>query len=786
VRIDEDVQKFASRGIRGLIVSVVLLTCYTCWTENAAGNPLPDARVFELVTPTENDNADVHVPLALNFEEGEGTPGEGAPTTLPFQVAETGNSIAYVADPTTNGFGRGGNGFGNQYIAHRVGGGEWSQANVQPRGLISTYFRAFSPDLGVGIIVSGGEARAPLPPLSPDAPSEGYNTLYACSGQGGLCGVPGIEEEPAEPYKPLYGKPRHRAPQEFGTNEVNHPVFVAGAGTATNGAVFAGGSPDFSSLLFEANDSFPGVEGAFGREVDEDVAGEIASKENNDYLYDLHGGKLSVVDVLPGPSEHVSGGATFGAPPFEGRPARDQPDFSNVISADGRRVFWTDLRTGRVYVRVDEAVTVQISEGSARYWTSAADGRYAFYSEAGGLYRFNLEPTAYDNERETLADSSAGVLGVIGASENGEDVYFVAENVLTSENNAEGIAPEEGAPNLYFAHRGNVPIYIGTLSAEDGHAIEPFNKALFSGKGEYGDWLPGAGQRTAEVAPTGSSVVFMSDRPLAVEGYPHGYTNEGLEEVYLYDAVSNKLFCVSCNVNAESPSSSESGAAAFLPIGWNAIVSPRWLSDNGNRVFFDSAIPLVSKDTNGKQDVYEWEREGTGSCSLGSGVDGGCISMLSAGISESASWFLGASSDGNDLFIATRARLAGEDQNEAFDVYDAAVGGITRPSNIVNCIATSCQGVPAPPPVFETPSSLTFNGMGNNLAETYRRYRQTRINGKHHKGHLTRRQKYARVMRACSRFRGHPRTMCERIARKYLKVAKRFPVGRHVRGGRGR
>jgi hypothetical protein len=37
----------------------------------------------------------------------------------------------------------------------------------------------------------------------------------------------------------------------------------------------------------------------------------------------------------------------------------------------------------------------------------------------------------------------------------------------------------------------------------------------------------------------------------------------------------------------------------------------RYLADGG-RVFFDSYDPLVPKDVNGKQDVYEWEADGVG------------------------------------------------------------------------------------------------------------------------------------------------------------------------------
>ena len=104
------------------------------------------------------------------------------------------------------------------------------------------------------------------------------------------------------------------------------------------------------------------------------------------------------------------------------------------------------------------------------------------------------------------------------------------------------------------------------------------------------------------------------------------------------------------------------GAAAFLPISWNDGHLPEWVADEGNRVFFDSEVPLVPQDTNGRQDVYEWEREGTGTCTAASAVNGGCIYLLSGGTSEADSWFIGSSESGDDVFVASRANLAPQER----------------------------------------------------------------------------------------------------------------------------
>ena len=154
------------------------------------------------------------------------------------------------------------------------------------------------------------------------------------------------------------------------------------------------------------------------------------------------------------------------------------------------------------------------------------------------------------------------------------------------------------------------------------------------------------------------------------------------------------------------------GGGAFLPISWNDAHLPEWVADEGNRVFFDSQAPLVAQDTNGRQDVYEWEREGTGSCTAASAVNGGCQYLLSGGTSEADSWFIGASESGDDVFVASRANLAPRAGNEAFNLFDARVGGV-QPVTEPLCTGTGCQGPPEPAPTFATPASVTFNGVGN-------------------------------------------------------------------------
>ena len=743
----------------------------------AGSQGLPDDRAFEMVTPSNNEDSNVYVPFSLGVAEPD---SQGIQTSKLFQVASDGSAVAYEGDATSGGGnGIGGNDIGNQFLATHLAGGGWANKSIQPPGTFNTRYLGFASDLSAGVLTAGTGAEPEDPPLSKEALGGGYEVLYKRSAS-------------EDTYQPLYTNAvQPERPESVGVVG-NH----FGTNTTTDSAeapIFAGGSMDFSDLLFEVNDALLGGNGAIESELRQDVGAEIAKEENKNYLYDSVDGRLTLVDVSP--EGKVVPDATFGGPAYP-RLDEHQPDFSGTISADGGRVYWSSLKTTNeqnveevqapptgLYLRenptepqspvvngrcsvASDACTIQVSAGEARYWASAADGRYALYSETGGLYRFDAEPEAGHGSRETVAEPSANVMGVLGVSEDGKDVYFVATGALSGASSG-GAEPVEGEPNLYLSHDGGTPVFIATLSYADGSGIEPYAELHHSNEG---DWQPGLGYRTARVTGNGGSVVFMSDQSLSVVGYPHGYPTGGGERVYVYEAGSNSLYCASCG-------STRGGADAYLPIGWGIDSLPQWISEDGNRVFFDSLTPLVAQDTNGKQDVYEWEREGAGTCTVGSGVNGGCVFLLSGGTSQADSWLIGASTSGNDVFIATRAQLVPEDQNDAFDLYDVRVDGL-KPVSPPECTGTGCQGLPAPPPTFATPSSVTFNGVGNFPPVAP-------VTVKARAKSLSRSQKLTKALKVCRKEAKRKRTSCEAQARKrYGPLKKARKASKTVVKGR--
>jgi hypothetical protein len=89
------------------------------------------------------------------------------------------------------------------------------------------------------------------------------------------------------------------------------------------------------------------------------------------------------------------------------------------------------------------------------------------------------------------------------------------------------------------------------------------------------------------------------------------------------------------------------------------------------------------------------------------------------------------------------------------------VNGV-RPIATPVCSGTGCQGVPAPSPVFATPASVTFEGVGNFPEQGGK---PTSESGKARS--LTRAQKLSRALSACHKKQARrQRSICEAKAHK--------------------
>jgi hypothetical protein len=470
-------------------------------------------------------------------------------------------------------------------------------------------------------------------------------------------------------------------------------------------------------------------------------------------VYEAHDGQLALVSVLPDGSAataHSSVGTAQTALPGEFR----QDSVHNGVSADGQRVFWStsdktdngaDDQPGHIYLRINataeqsalageecleatKACTLDVSglvsSEPARFWDADREGKVAIFSVGKALYRYEAEPTPQATE------IAAGVLGVMGASEDASRVYFASTEDLTpGEANGEGEEAVAGKPNLYLYEAGAGFAFVGTLSSTDVNGASANSNTVPSPIAPY------VARRTSRVSPDGLHAAFLSTAQLT--GYDNAdvASGEADGEVFSYEADTGKLTCASCNPSGARPRGREiaSGsngtvrlrAAATLP-GWVSQTHPgNPLSDNGNHLFFNSYDALVPGDTNGKEDVYEWEAPGEGDCtkqrSAFSEANEGCLYLITSGQSAEDAEFFDATPSGSDVFFATQSSLLVQDYGLT-DVYDARVnGGFPAPAGQpAGCEGEACQGTPAAPN-DPTPASSSFQGAGNVTEPTARK-----------------------------------------------------------------
>jgi DNA-binding beta-propeller fold protein YncE len=532
-------------------------------------------------------------------------------------------------------------------------------------------------------------------------------------------------------------------------------------------------------------------------------------------LYEWAGGRLTLVSILPD--------GTSASNPEIG-PGSGNHVARHSISADGSRIVWQsnsvlymrDIvreETVQLDAAESECESSECGKGNGVFQIASADGSKVLFTDAqrltreagasqghADLYECEMVETAgklkcrlSDLTPRSAGGEEAGVQGgVVGASDDGSWVYFVADGVL-----APGAEPgtcegrkRDATCNLYVRHGGETRL-VAVLSGED---RPDWAEAL----------LPGLVGLTARVSPNGEWLAFMSQRSLT--GYDNRDAVSGHldEEVYVYHASAGAaLVCASCNPTGARPHGAEYGPlragrgglvggsetwestqwlAANVP-GWTpyesstALYQSRYLSDSG-RLFFNSSDALVPQDVNGTQDVYQYESPGEGECTAASVTfserSGGCVDLVSSGTSATESAFLDASESGGDVFFLTAARLASQDADASVDVYDAQECIGTSPcfpssaAQSPPCTTeTSCRPAPTPQPsAFGVPASATFAGAGNHPPSATSK---SSLKPKS----LTRAQRLARALKACRAKHKGSRSACEARIRKRYRDAKR-------------
>jgi hypothetical protein len=674
---------------------------------------LPECRAYEQVSPVDKNGSDIK---SVSYS---------AQSSIAPGVVNYESSGAFAGAQSLQARGT--------YLSQRTPGSGWQTAPVDPlqtTGEINVpgyHTQAFSDDLMQSFLKAGD------PQPVPTAEAGGTN-LYV----------------------------RHNS-TPFGSYELLTPNAVDWE-TSTQSGKFAGASADFSHVVFEAGTKFTPdatVEDPVFTEETENENGEIEkTTEFRANLYEWvggpNGGTLRLVNILPDPDG--SGPETGQASPRggvaagmrqasgigggDGASGQTDTQDQNAVSNDGSRIFWTSIAPRgqgerQLYARINGTKTVHISASQrtvpetprdAFFTYATPDGRFVFFTstekltddstaDPGGtsgsalvdgqadLYRFDVDTGELIDLTVSDDPNDLGrAFGVVGASDDGQVVYFAAAGNLAP--GSDGVPSEDATsssgglrPKLYLWDHGQLR-FITTLNGFEESGVIP---GLFSVFGIW-DWNTQtySGVRSGRVTPDGRYLLFRASLPTGPEPAPP------YAQLYRFDALANPqdaLRCVSC-----LPGGAPNTAQALLngPEGGNGssgsvrsphISNPLLL---GGQVVFQTAHALVPRDLNGKIDVYLWSEQGG-------------PQLISSGQSPFDSFFADASPDGTDVYFTTRERLVGTDADANMDLYSARIeGGFPEPpAPPAPCAGEACQGRSSGSPGASGTASEAIAGSGN-------------------------------------------------------------------------
>jgi hypothetical protein len=465
------------------------------------------------------------------------------------------------------------------------------------------------------------------------------------------------------------------------------------------------------------------------------------------------------------------------------------PDpYASIMGQAGGPGCWnvsTDPQTNtpQVYMRLNGAGTVEVSapnrgvsdphEQAALYAGASADGSKVFFltgskltaddpGEARELYEYNTE--APEGERLVRVSSgesgtAEGDVAFVGAiSSDGSSVYFGAYGVLAKGASSTGTT----LLNLYR---------YDTVTKTTTFVTQVFSTDYPDFEG--GEVLGGAWYSENALPADGG---YFSAKEIALEAESRWYTTANGQyllfgvgpKLYRYSAADGSIVCVSCG---SGPPAEEEHKATFNEhmIKVQDTASLRPISENGSYVFFETENALVPGTSDTKLHVYEWHE--------------GKISLISSPNDPGNAYFQGSSADGSNVFFGTHAQLVPQDTDVNGDLYDARIDGgfvgLTPPQ----CSGTGCQGAPGAPPIFATPASVTFEGLGNFPPGSGTSAEAKKAKTKKAKS-LTKAQELARALKACEAKAKPRRKSCAAAARRRYGSVSNIKVKNANRRGK--
>jgi hypothetical protein len=378
-------------------------------------------------------------------------------------------------------------------------------------------------------------------------------------------------------------------------------------------------------------------------------------------------------------------------------------------------------------------------------------------------------------------------MGIVRSSPDGSHVYFVANGVLTGEEN-NGKKAVAGQSNLYGYDTVTDKIKFvatapGTIVPHLAESVEDFEGRV--------RWLSSDEQRPAQTTPDGRYLVFSGH--LSTAGDTNSCTVSCPLAVYRYDFQTGALEWVSRQAPGKDAlvaplPGGRDGAEAHID-DWNRAISgcpPKGLRSeaeeaefscpegqyDGKYIIFVTAEQAQGSSVSDAPTLYEWhEREGRE----------GEVHMISDGRAPdgiepaegTAQQPVAMSASGSDIFFVTSTALVGQDTDTLHDLYDARIGGGFPAPPPLPCSGEGCQPLPPGHEPFPLAASSLFTGGQNAAPGTIPVVPPTQSKPKP----PTRAQLLAKALKACKKEPRKKRKACEAQARKkYGAKAKPQPA----------